>query len=143
MNIIFYITNTPSHYDVKTLTNARSVSVTPRDIVDPYSFSLPMDYNAIWFNYNYAYIPEWNIYYFVDKEMDGKRLKMKLQCDPIATGRADIKASIAHVVRSTSNGDAYISDPMISVKPVTRLVTRKIGNGWTTGDYYILTIGGK
>lgn len=143
MVIKLYKTVTPVDRLNKMLTNEHTITVNPRGIVDPYNFKVQLEYNASLMQYNYAIIESWGIKYFVDKEFEGKMLNLILSCDSIATARAEILASTGHIVRSTSNGDAYISDPMVTVKPVTRTVTRKIGTGWGTGDYYILTIGGK
>ena len=146
MNITFYKTKTPAHYLQKTLENAYSWSGTGKGNVNPYNFQMTIPYNSRWFGVNrlnYAYISEWGIYYWVEAEHVGEYVVLTLSCDSLATGRADIRASRGHIVRSASNGDAYISDPMVTVKPVTRIVTRKIGAGWATGDHYILTIGGK
>jgi hypothetical protein len=143
MQITFYKTKTPTDYTDKVLTDARGLNITPRDVVDPYAFNIPVKYAGHWLGYNYAVCAGWGIKYFVDPVLEGDTVILKLTCDSLATFKNDILASTAHVVRSTSNGDAYIADPMVTTKPVTRLVTRKVGAGWGVGDYYILTIGGK
>ena len=68
------------------------------------------------FNYNYAYVPIWNRYYFVNNITsicDGL-YQLDLTEDYLASWKSQIQATVAHIVYSTTGYDKDIIDPRIS-----------------------------
>lgn len=91
---------------------------------------------------NYAYIAEWNRYYYMDPPVwlsDGV-WQVQLRCDVLMSHRAGIRSQSAYVARAASEYDLSISD---TAAPVTVGINRKIDDlsishyvgaygGWTT-----------
>lgn len=64
--------------------------------------------------YNYAYIPSWGRYYFIDDVavLEGGIYQLVLNVDVLATYRPDILSSSQYVLRSASNYNANIVDDL-------------------------------
>lgn len=67
------------------------------------------------FTYNYAYIPAWNRYYFVNNitSICEGMVQLDLTEDYLATWKSAIQATSAHVVYSSTGYDKDIVDPRI------------------------------
>lgn len=66
--------------------------------------------------FNYAYIPKWSRYYFVDDitYTTGNRAEISLAEDVLATFKSDIDAYTCFVERSGSNFNLYMDDNLVS-----------------------------
>lgn len=97
---------------------------------------------------NYMYIEKFGRYYFItETTFDGQFM--------IFTGHSDWRMSFQNqllsgqivVDRSSSNSDAYVPDPMVTVKDSITTYIRKMASSPFTGpsgsNNYVLTIGGK
>lgn len=73
-----------------------------------------LDIPAGFFDYNYAYVPAWNKYYFLSEPVfiDGNRLTISCVCDVLTTNADGIKALSINLHRSTTAGNSYLSDNM-------------------------------
>lgn len=110
------------------------------DIVNPI---IVLGYDAILATKNYVYIADYGRFYFISNIVfDDETMIIYLHCDVLMSFRADILASIARVIRSASNYDVMIVDNMIINKANTRTYQRKIGNGFTRANNYLVLIGG-
>lgn len=110
------------------------------DIVNP---MIMLEYDATLATKNYAYIADFGRYYFISNIVfDDETMIIYLHCDVLMSFRADILSSVARVVRSASNYDEMIVDNMIINKANTRTYQRKIGNGFTRANKYLVLIGG-
>lgn len=70
--------------------------------------------------YNYAYIPSWGRYYFIDDVavLEGGIYQLVLNVDVLATYRPDIRNSSQYVLRSASNYNPNISDDLYTTRAV-------------------------
>ena len=110
------------------------------DIVNPI---IVLEYDATLATKNYVYIADFGRYYFISNIVfDDETMIVYMHCDVLMSFRADILASIARVIRSASNYDVMIVDNMIINKANTRTYQRKIGNGFTRANKYLVLIGG-
>jgi hypothetical protein len=110
------------------------------DIVNPI---IVLGYDATLATKNYVYIADYGRYYFISNIVfDDETMIIYMHCDVLMSFRADILASIARVIRSASNYDLMIVDNMIINKANTRTYQRKIGNGFTRANKYLVLIGG-
>lgn len=143
MQIKLYSTKSERNRLTKTLNN--EVTLTGNleracDIVNPI---IVLEYDATLATKNYVYIADYYRYYFISNIVfDDETMIIYLHCDVLMSFRADILASIARVIRSTSNYDVMIVDNMIINKANTRTYQRKIGNGFTRANKYLVLIGG-
>ena len=110
------------------------------DIVNP---MIVLEYDATLATKNYVYIADFGRYYFITNIVfDDETMIIYLHCDVLMSFKADILESIARVIRSASNYDVMIVDNMIINKANTRTYQRKIGNGFTRANKYLVLIGG-
>jgi len=143
MQIKLYTTKSERNRLTKVLNN--EVTLTGNleracDIVNPV---IVLEYDATLATKNYVYIAEFERYYFISNIVfDDETMIIYLHCDVLMSFRADILASIARVIRSASNYDVMIVDNMIINKANTRTYQRKIGNGFTRANKYLVLIGG-
>lgn len=100
---------------------------------------------------NYAYIAEWNRYYYMDAPVwlsDGV-WQVQLRCDVLMSHRAGIRSQSAYVARAASEYDLSISDTAAPVyvglqRNVTNLVSAAFTGGdstWTTSGSVLLQPG--
>lgn len=74
---------------------------------------------------NYAYIAEWNRYYYMDPPVwlsDGV-WQVQLRCDVLMSHRAGIRAQSAYVARAASEYDTELSDTAAPTKVSTKMTT--------------------
>ena len=68
-------------------------------------------------NYNYAYVSEWNRYYFIaDWEYNLGLWNLKLSVDVLASWQSDIGGMTTYILRSASNYDRYLPDNTYPVR---------------------------
>lgn len=145
MQIKLYKTQSDEKICNKVLTNETVKTITIKDIKN---YENPVFYisNDVNLNlYNYCYIPDWDIYYYiVDKGREtGQRNIIYCSVDPRKTMYAEIKASSGMVRRQVS-GNEYIPDrkaqQMNDIK--IRTIPFATADVATTANSYVLTIGG-
>lgn len=80
----------------------------PSSVMNP---TLMFDRENVGNNYNYAYIPEFDRYYFVTNIVySGALVEYDLRCDVLASFKATIGASTQYVLRSASRFNGNIID---------------------------------
>ena len=98
-------------------------------------------------NINYAYIPDFNRFYFVSVDnLKGVRLKLTMKSDALSSFWNNYKYSQCIAKRSSSNYNTDIKDDMLAFKPQPIYIRRKTSNKFTpssSGYCYVLTLGGK
>ena len=95
-------------------------------------------------SYNYAYIPHFKRYYFIDNiTYNAGRCEAELSCDVLATYKNDIENSTQYVLRSTTMQNVDVAD---TYYPKTGFVTHKyshIGQPFTPvleNGFYVVGI---
>lgn len=95
-------------------------------------------------SYNYAYIPHFKRYYFIDNiTYNAGRCEAELTCDVLATYKNDIENSTQYVLRSTTMQNVDVSD---TYYPKTGVVTHRyshIGQPFTPvleNGFYVVGI---
>lgn len=97
---------------------------------------------------NYAYIAEFNRYYFIDNVtiLDGKRIKISLSVDVLETYKAQIKTLSCIIKRNSNVYNLYLDDPLFQVQNKRQLITKNVGTSFTTAlggePCFLLTIAG-
>lgn len=97
------------------------------------------------FNFNYAYIPAFNRYYFVENVdiMRGERIAVRLRVDVLMSHKTAILQSNVIADRSASNSDAYIVDNKVGSRDKANTYVRKVDNSPFTTKTFVLSTGGK
>ena len=87
---------------------------------------------------NYAYVTEWNAYYWVgERTFSGGQIIVSCELDPLATYKAAINASSQFVLRSASTANKHIVDTMYPAVEQAKLlrnvlVTEADGNPYVS-----------
>lgn len=104
-------------------------------------------YTSAYAQINYAYIPEFERYYFVSVDcINGQRLRLTMHSDALSSFWDKYKYSPCIAKRSSSNYNSAIRDDMIAFKPEPQIIRRKTTSKFTpssSGGCYILTLAGK
>lgn len=104
-------------------------------------------YTSAYANINYAYIPEFERYYFVSVDcINGQRLRLTMHSDALSSFFDRYKYSPCIAKRSSSNYNPALRDDMIAFKPEPQIIRRKTASKFTpssNGGCYILTLAGK
>lgn len=98
--------------------------------------------------FDYAYIPAFNRYYFLNdlQVVNGNQFKLFLESDPLMSFRQGILNSSCIAKRSTSNINPEIEDNQAAFKNIPKRIHFKMAEGFapsSTGWCYVLTLGGK
>lgn len=110
------------------------------DILNPV---IKVNYSQTVLNMNYCYIDAFKRYYFItDMNIKNGVVYLSLHVDVLMTYKDDIKKSTGHIIRSASNPNYYITDNMVTKQTDVQVYTRRIGEGFTRADKYLITIGG-
>lgn len=144
MEIILYKTVTESNRLTKVLTDSKTINGNLQSecsLLNP-SITLGFDSSIISTHYNYAYISDFDRYYYVNTPIvNGKTITLNMSVDVLMTYANDIKNSTGRIVRS-NKGSKYLNDNLTVPTSEKDLSIRKIGNGFTAKDTYIIELGG-
>lgn len=150
MNLKIYNNSSDPRATQKSLSlvaDLSAVQLTDQTSIENPSFLL--DYNSAYINANYAYCPEMKRYYFITgREIrNGNQMILNCHVDVRMSFRSQILASSIIADRSSSAGDPYVPDPMVTVKDSVQTIIRKVSTTPFTGpggsNNLVLTIGGK
>ena len=108
-----------------------SVNVRLKENCSIISPSLLFEANSNVVKYNYAYIPDFNRYYFINSwTTEGTNLwRADLSVDVLATYRNEIGNSTQYVVRSSSRYNGEIVDELYPATADVETITYKYGGG--------------
>lgn len=146
MTLTLYYTSSENNKVNKSLSNARTVSGTLRsetDVIRPIIL-VEMDLPS---NYNYAYIPEFNRYYYI-RSVESYRTGLwmfHLEVDPLNSFKGDIY-NIKAILQETESykADSYLEDNLVwvaKVKDKTAIINFPSGLS-ESGQYVLITAGG-
>lgn len=140
MEIILYKTNSESERMTKSLTANRNISGHLLDDCDILNPNIEFKYVEGLESYNYAYIPKFKRYYYLDKPIfSGNTLIYPMHVDAVASWKNDILASYATITR-TNKGNKYLNDNRISTTAKHTFYLRQIGRGFTNKNSYVIVI---
>ena len=109
-----------------------------------YSPTIILDYSDI-SGANYAYIQEFDRYYFITDRpvITGGRMELNLKSDPLETFKDDILSLSAVVIKQQSKGNMYFNDGSFNVTAREFLQSITFPNGFNSeGDFILITCGG-
>ena len=118
----------------------------PSSIINPVILLSRATVGGDWASVNYAYIPSFNRYYFVDNitcEHDGL-LELELHVDVLQSYYSQLLNTQFEVARSESLNDPYYVDPELALQLRRVIYYRKIGSvpQSAIGNKYALTVSG-
>lgn len=94
-------------------------------------------------DFNYAYIPDFNRYYFVEniEVTPNKIYNVSLRCDVLESFKDDIKTSSGVISQQTNSNNYFNSDYQTEVKKEVDVITSTVTLD-TTKTAILVTIGG-
>lgn len=114
----------------KTLTTiASNIPIKPTGSVNVLKPTIIINYNSAYLGANYAYLSEFDRYYFVGSPSveTGKQITFYLSVDVLYSWAVDIRRSPATVIRSESVGKpTYIPDQRLPIAPAEQLITSAV-----------------
>ena len=143
MIVQMYHTDSPNNKLIKDLSLYKTYDATPYGPVD---VDKPqMIFSSDISDYNYAYIPEYNKYYFVNAPVlssDGMAV-YELECDALMTNYEDILNLDVTIKRSETIFNEYIDDGTFvpDTREFVQCVTFEDGFN-ETGELILITAGG-
>lgn len=147
MNITLYRTNNNPNDLNKNLILIEELS---GKIVEPCAILNPVfKLNTRNFNFNYIFSNDFNRYYFVEKidVLNGGHINVYCKVDVLMSHKTDILKSQVIAERSTSNYNKYVPDSYDITTAEKRYSFSRFPFSFdtseTSGNHYILTIGGK
>ena len=88
--------------------------------------------------YNYAYIQDYNRYYFMTIQNDSYNMNtLQLRCDVLKTAAEYLRARNGTITRNERLYNSYLTDPEFKAYAYTNIVTKTFPTG-ITGDCIIL-----
>ena len=145
MDINLYYNSSDNRCITKELTDKKTISGTLRDetsIINP----IIIINNKTPIRYNYAYIPEFKRYYYINniESVRNNIWKLYLQVDPLMSFKGDILALKVVVEKQSllENGDEYIDDGSLVSDNLMFKTIYNYSNGFNnTSEYILITAG--
>lgn len=128
----------------KTLTDEIALnSAVARDPVDVINPVIEYDgSNDTIAGYNYAYIEDYNRYYFLEPQNDSYSLNtLRLRCDVLMTASAWLRQRYATITRNERLYNSYLTDPDFKAYAYTNIVTKTFPAGITGDAIILMTVG--
>lgn len=152
MKVILYKNKSPKNKIVKSLSssleydNVRFTENSALNVRTPSVLLNISDTVADLVKYNYAYIPIFHRYYYIEKmSTEGALCRVDLISDPLMSFQKDILNSKQYVIRSQTLQNPYIADTKIPMKSKKMYHQTLIGNevDWKACPYVIMETVGK
>lgn len=109
--------------------------------------TMNVTYFSDYYRCNYAYIPEFHRYYYVNVALiEGDQIRLVMKSDALSSFYDGYKNSKVIARRSSSDMNPNIVDTASPFYPQPKIIHRKTSFGFTpssTGYNYVLTMGGK
>lgn len=142
MEVIFYTNHSTKDTLNKTLIERITLNATEKYIKNITSPTLILSNNDTLQNtVNYAYIPEYNRYYFIEgknKDMGGT-LEITLRVDVLMSFKNSIRQARGILDRSTVGGSPYLVDEEIKILSKIDEKTINFPNSFSQEINYVLT----
>ena len=143
MLLKLYNTNSETNRINKVLTDETEFDVRLKDkssVVNPVLVLKSETY----INFNYAYIPKFQRYYFVDdiSVFPNKMYLLTLRCDVLTSFKDDILKSYARIVEQTNSNAYYDSNLKSEVRKEVDTYMSNISFDLTADSMVLVTIGG-
>ena len=115
----------------------------PMNVIDP---DITVEFNSAYLTKNYAYLPDFNRYYYFRNppSVNGKLMVLHLHADALYNYRDLIMKSECIADRSSSNYNPYLDDDAISQESGYEYYSRSLPFEFTpdSGSYVLICAGG-
>lgn len=147
MLVKFYQTKSENKVLNKVLTNESDKNcqlIYPLNLIRPQLklSAVTIDNYSIYNYVSFTFGGKTRYYYVTNFELQNDVLYVTLLEDSLMSWKEDILNSKAHILRNANTYNVYLHDNMIVNTNKVNRTYKKIGNGFTTKNTYVLTIGG-
>ena len=112
----------------------------PVDVVNPI-IEIQNDHTTL-AGYNYAYIEDYNRWYFLEVVNDSYNLNtIHLHCDVLKTAASWLRARNATITRNEKLYNAYLNDPDFNAYAYTNIVTKAFPYKVNLDSIVLMTVG--
>ena len=127
----------------KVLTGELPVTGVARDPVDVVNPVIELENNNTTLaGYNYAYIEEYNRYYFADIQNDSYNLNtITLHCDVLSTAKNYLRQRTATITRNEKLYNSFLNDPEFSAYAYRNIVTKIFPSAVNADSIVLMTVG--
>lgn len=109
------------------------------DILNP---EIELDFDATILSKNYMYIPDTGRYYFITSiEIINHVIRIRGHVDVLKTYNDQIRSGKCTATRSNQKNNT-IPDTMVMTLPTEKITYRKLSTPISTGETYVLIVGG-
>lgn len=142
ITIILYVNKSENNQIGKTLTSYASIEgklLESTSILNP---TITIQYNGFP-NCNYAYIPEFNRYYFITDIVNIRDniWSIVMKVDVLESYKTQIKQQNAIIERQETNYNLYLQDTELPIESDSDVITRKFNNGVSFDNFnYIIML---
>lgn len=145
MNIVLYVNNSEQNKINKSLSNPATFSGVLKEETSIINPVILMEVDNP-YNYNYAFIPEFNRYYFISNitSVNNKMWRISLKVDVLESFKNEIMASSAIISDTEITGlDKYMAGNVWKSKVKDSTTIINFPNGLLdNGEYILITAGG-
>lgn len=137
-----YTTKTPNNTIGKVLENETDYNIKFKSQADR-TTPVVVLMNETMIDFNYAYIPDFNRYYFVEniEVTPNKIYNISLRCDVLESFKEDIKKSSGVISQQTNGNNYFNSDYQTEIKKEVDVIKSSVTLD-TTKSTILVTIGG-
>lgn len=144
MNITLYSNASEDSRVNKALTEITTLTGTLRNSTDVLNPVIVIQYNASIFGINYAYIPEFNRYYFITgiTVVNNDLYQLEMHVDVLTTYKTGILNLNAIIERQEKQYNLYLNDPMYKVYQDPIIIQKKFPRALGEKISYVLLVAG-
>lgn len=147
MQVILYNTSSAHNVVKKRMTQIREMNGELKENCYMERITMNITYFADYYQCNYAYIPDFHRYYYVNVELiDGQQVRLVMKSDALTSFYDGYKVSKVIARRSSSNCNPNIVDTASPFKPQPAIIDTRCDFEFqptSTGHCYVLALGGK
>ena len=98
--------------------------------------------NTVTSGYNYAFIQDYNRYYFISPQNDSYNLNtLVMHCDVLMSAALYLRQRMATITRNEYLYNAYLTDPDFPAYAYTNIVTKTFPSGIDSDSIILMTVG--
>lgn len=144
MQISFYNTSSPYNMVNKTLSNEHTYTGSLKNECSVFNPTVLMEFDDVPL-FNYAYIPEFDRYYFIDDSVciRDRLYEITMKCDPLMSFATDIRNCYGVIEKQGSDFfDYYIDDGSYKFENKIKNTVKSFPNGFNDNSEFILITAG-
>ena len=144
MEIKLYKTVTPNNFITKELTDEKTLNITVRGSIDVKNPVVLVETQTDIYQYNYAYILQFNRYYYIKNctYVRNGVVQLELSVDVLMSFRDEILNNTAVILRQEEKFNSYLGDNELMLLNKKRVQYKEFSGGFDSTTHIILAVNG-